>query len=167
MVHKCKLLYMKRQDNNMRRSTAIKFKQHQEMMEARLKTIRWKVYSACWRTPLSVLFTVLFSSWAGGTRARPYSIHDFLLYRHATLKCCVCAKTTVNRRNDKDVRKGFQFCFPQSVAEAVMCKQPAAEAARVFSETALLPWSGLRICTFCVFAMKMEVVLWKRQSCRL
>jgi hypothetical protein len=56
MVHKCKLLYMKRQDNNMRRSTAIKFKQHREMMEARLKTIRWKVYSACWRTPLSVLF---------------------------------------------------------------------------------------------------------------
>lgn len=56
MIRKCKLVYMKRQDNSHRRSTEIKMRQHREMMTARINTVRWKVYDACWRSPLAVLF---------------------------------------------------------------------------------------------------------------
>lgn len=56
VVSKCKLMYMKRQSNHMRRTSETRCRQHRQMMNERIKTIRWKIYQACWRGPVAVLF---------------------------------------------------------------------------------------------------------------
>lgn len=58
VISKCKLLYMNRHSNHHRKRSESKMKLYREKMNKRVKTIRWKVYSVCWRGPLTSLFNL-------------------------------------------------------------------------------------------------------------
>jgi hypothetical protein len=114
---------------------------------------------------------IIFSSWKS---------RFLYLYFLATLKCCVCTKTTVARLNDdSDLKKGLEFTFPRIFAEFLLGAQSSPEEKKNFNsfssdedETTvkreqlemfyrshsehIFPWSGLRICEQCIAQLNLS-----------
>lgn len=96
------------------------------------------------------------------------------LYFLGSLKCCVCAKTTVARlreEDEDDLKKGMEFSFPIALAKFLTDSKEGFtdflnsndsddqntrnnNKLQLLIETnQVLPWAGLRICIDCIAAL--------------